>query len=163
MLKDIIEAAALAAFDRIAAPYLEEIRNLKAENEAMKARVTALEGRPDPFDVRKYIEERLDELDLKREAPSAEEVAEAISDRALAKALESIDFSDNMTSAAQDWMADQDWSGEIEEALNSGSLLDEDSIQGHVWKWLESDAGKEIIGNTIRLNFQGRTIEVALK
>jgi hypothetical protein len=129
----------------------------------LTARVTALEARPDPFDVRCYIDERMEELGLNHEAPTADEVAEAISDRALSKALERIDFSDEMTSAAQDWMADQDWSSEVEQTLTSGNLLDEDSIQGHVFKWLESEEGEKIVGDAIKLNFEGRTIEVTLK
>jgi hypothetical protein len=60
-------------------------------------------------------------------------------------------------------MADQDWSSEVEQTLTSGNLLDEDSIQGHVFKWLESDEGEKIVGDAIKLNFEGRTIEVTLK
>lgn len=117
MLKDIIGAAALAAFDRIAAPYLEEIRNLKAENEVMRARVTALEARPDPFDTRCYIEERLKELDLKREVPSAEEVAEAIDSKKLYKALEYVDVDSKLQESVQDWCCEQDWSEEAASAF----------------------------------------------
>ncbi len=117
MFKDIIEAAALAAFDRIAAPYLEEIRNLKAENEAMKARVTALEGRPDPFDVRKYIEERLREIGLRSEAASPEEVAEAIDSKKLYKALEYADIDSKLQESVQDWCGEQDWSEEAASAF----------------------------------------------
>lgn len=159
MFKELIDAAVASLLE----PYAEEIRKLKSDNETLLRRVTALEARPDPFDTRCYIEERLEELDLKREAPSAEEVAEAISDRALAKALERIDFSDSMTSAAQDWMADQDWSSEVEEALSGGNVLDEDSIQSHISKWLDSDAGQERIDAAVKLVVSGRTVELVLK
>jgi predicted RNase H-like nuclease (RuvC/YqgF family) len=77
MFKELIDAAVASLLE----PYAEEVRQLKAENEALKARVTALEARPEPFDVRSYIEQRIEEEVGK--LTSAAEVAELIKGKAL--------------------------------------------------------------------------------
>lgn len=117
MLKYMIESLALAAFNKLAAPFAEEIRALRSENEALRGRVVKLEARPDPFDVRKYIDEKLVDLKINLEPPSADEIAIAISDRALAKALELIDFQSELGYKAVDWMSEQDWSSEANDAI----------------------------------------------
>lgn len=117
MIKTLIEEAAMSVFNKLAAPFAVEIRALRSENEALRGRIAKLEERPDPFDVRKYIDERLVELKIKLEPPSADEVAIAISDRALAKALERIEFQSEIGNAAADWMGEQDWSSEANEAI----------------------------------------------
>lgn len=117
MIKTLIEEAVMSVFNKLAAPLADQVRELCAENEALRARIAKLEARPDPFDVRKYIDEKLVELKLNREVPSADEVAIAISDRALAKALERIEFQSEIGNAAADWMGEQDWSSEANEAI----------------------------------------------
>lgn len=117
MLKDMIESLALSVFNKMAAPLADQVRELCSENEELRARVAKLEERPDPFDVRKYIDERLEDLKTSFSPPSADEVAIAISDRALAKALDRIDFQSELGEKASDWMSEQDWSSEANDAI----------------------------------------------
>ena len=98
-------------------PYADEVRRLKAENEALLRRVAALEARPDPFDVRKYIDERVREIELRAEAPSADDVAMAISPNALYKALDHFNIDEKIQEAVGEWCCQQDWTCEATAAF----------------------------------------------
>jgi len=113
MIKEFIDAAVASLME----PYAEEIRRLKSENETLLRRVTALEARPDPFDVRKYIDDCIREIGLRAEAPSPEDVAEAINSKKLYKALEYVDIDEKIQSAVGDWCSEQDWSYEAAAAF----------------------------------------------
>jgi len=144
-----IEAAALAAVNRLAAPWIEEIHRLQAENKALAERVTALEGR--------FEEES------RQKVPSAEEVANLIKGKALSRAMENVDWKDVLSDEFQEWASVQDWNEEFKKALDSGDVLDEDSIQAHIGQWLGSEAGVDVVRGAIYLHLSGRTIEIVLK
>jgi len=113
----IIESAISHVFYRLVEPYADEIRNLKADNAKLIQRVTALEARSDPFDVRKYIDDRIREIGIRAEAPSPEDVAEAINEKKLRKALEYVDIDAKLQEAVQEWCCEQDWTEEANSAF----------------------------------------------
>ena len=113
MFKELIDAAVASLLE----PYAEEIRKLKSENETLLRRVTALEARPDPFDVRKYIDDCIREIGIRAEAPSPEDVAEAINEKKLRKALEYVDIDAKLQEAVQEWCCEQDWTEEANYAF----------------------------------------------
>jgi hypothetical protein len=167
MFKELIDAAVASLLE----PYAEEIRFLKNVNdglyrrvqeiedrlgdrlvdaesnhETLLRRVTALEGRPDPFDQRSYIEERLAELDAKRDPPTAEAVAEALSARRLKQI--GADLEEKLPDAIAEWASAEDWTQEIKQALKDGAISDEDM--------------RVIIQDYLRQRLKGETVTIVL-
>lgn len=120
MFKELIDSALASLLE----PYAEEIRKLKADNEVLKARVAELEKRPDIFDVRSYIEERIREETS--DLPDVQEFVNAMSDRRIKKLFEDIDFQNPLNDGVREWASEQDWTEEVKaavkEAAEEGSL-----------------------------------------
>jgi len=120
MFKELIDAAVASLLE----PYAEEIRKLKSENETLLRRVTELEKRPDIFDVRSYIEERIREETS--DLPDVQEFVNAMSDRRIKKLFEDIDFQNPLNDGVREWASEQDWTEEVKaavkEAAEEGSL-----------------------------------------
>lgn len=120
MFKELIDSALASLME----PYAEEIRKLKADNDALRARVSELEKRPDIFDVRSYIEERIREET--RDLPDVQDFVNAMSDRRIKKLFEDIDFQSPLNDGVREWASEQDWTEEVKaavkEAAEEGSL-----------------------------------------